>query len=84
MTGGRSVTDHEASGRARCRGHGWGVTNATGGSMVRRWLVTGCSSGLGQALAEAAAQAGDMVAVTARSVARLEDLRSAWPEQIVP
>lgn len=52
--------------------------------MVRRWLVTGCSSGLGQALAEAAAQAGDMVAVTARSVARLEDLRSAWPEQIVP
>ncbi|MEU8948627.1 SDR family oxidoreductase [Streptomyces sp. NPDC048489] len=52
--------------------------------MVRRWLVTGCSSGLGRALAEAAASAGDRVAVTARDVAALDRLRDAWPGQIVP
>lgn len=55
-----------------------------GDSMVRRWLVTGCSSGLGQALAAAAARAGHEVAVTARRTAALEDLVTAWPGRITP
>ncbi|MEV6575965.1 SDR family oxidoreductase [Streptomyces sp. NPDC051577] len=52
--------------------------------MGRRWLVTGCSSGLGRALATAAARAGDQVAVTARKLASLEDLARAWPGHITP
>ncbi|THA86247.1 SDR family oxidoreductase [Streptomyces sp. A0592] len=52
--------------------------------MGRRWLVTGCSSGLGQALATAAARAGDELAVTARKTADLEDLAAAWPGRITP
>ncbi|WP_392896836.1 SDR family oxidoreductase [Streptomyces sp. LN699] len=51
--------------------------------MGRRWLVTGCS-GLGRALAAAAARAGDQVAVTARKLASLEDLVQAWPGHITP
>ncbi|MEU9420588.1 SDR family oxidoreductase [Streptomyces sp. NPDC048272] len=52
--------------------------------MGRRWLVTGCSSGLGRALATAAARAGDQIAVTARKLASLEDLARAWPGHITP
>lgn len=52
--------------------------------MARRWLVTGCSSGLGQALAAAAASAGHRVAVTARKTAALDDLAAAWPGRITP
>ncbi len=50
--------------------------------MGRRWLVTGCSSGLGHALATAAARAGHDVAVTARKTADLEDLAASWPGRI--
>ncbi|WP_424216421.1 SDR family oxidoreductase (plasmid) [Streptomyces sp. BI20] len=52
--------------------------------MTRRWLVTGGSSGLGRALAEAVAASGDLVAVTARRTAALDTLVAAWPEHIVP
>lgn len=52
--------------------------------MPRRWLITGCSRGLGRALAEAAAQAGDLVAATARSTASLGPLLEAHPANIVP
>ncbi|WP_327135169.1 SDR family oxidoreductase [Streptomyces sp. NBC_01343] len=52
--------------------------------MGRRWLLTGCSSGLGRALASAAARAGDELAVTARKTADLEGLAAAWPGRIVP
>ncbi|MFF4244779.1 SDR family oxidoreductase [Streptomyces sp. NPDC001822] len=52
--------------------------------MGRRWLITGCSSGLGHALARAAAAAGDLVAVTARKTADLEDLAAARPGRIIP
>ncbi|MDN3271932.1 SDR family oxidoreductase [Streptomyces sp. MA15] len=52
--------------------------------MVRKWLVTGCSSGLGRALAVAAARAGDDVAITARDTAALSELVSAWPERVFP
>ncbi|MGW8724651.1 SDR family oxidoreductase [Streptomyces sp. NPDC055808] len=52
--------------------------------MGRRWLITGCSSGLGRALAAAAAEAGDELAVTARKTADLAELAAAWPGRIVP
>ncbi|MEV6886214.1 SDR family NAD(P)-dependent oxidoreductase [Streptomyces sp. NPDC051135] len=52
--------------------------------MGRRWLVTGCSSGLGRALAEAAARDGHEVAVTARDTTALDDLATAWPGRIIP
>jgi len=40
----------------------------------RRWLVTGCSTGLGRALAERLAAAEEQVLVTARDAATLADL----------
>ncbi|ROQ94667.1 NADP-dependent 3-hydroxy acid dehydrogenase YdfG [Streptomyces sp. 2132.2] len=52
--------------------------------MGRRWLLTGCSSGLGHALASAAARAGNELAVTARKTPDLEALAAAWPGRIVP
>ncbi|MFG3281318.1 SDR family oxidoreductase [Streptomyces sp. NPDC048111] len=52
--------------------------------MGRRWLLTGCSSGLGHALATAAAAAGDELAVTARKTADLEELAAGWPGRVIP
>ncbi|MFJ8622700.1 SDR family oxidoreductase [Kitasatospora sp. NPDC093550] len=52
--------------------------------MARRWLVTGCSSGLGRALAAAAAEAGDTVLATARTPAALEELRRRHGRRILP
>lgn len=44
------------------------------------WLITGCSTGLGRALAEAVLDAGHRVVVTARDVASVRDLAEAHPE----
>jgi len=44
------------------------------------WLITGCSTGLGRALAEAVLARGDNAAVTARDASRVEDLAAAHPE----
>ncbi|MFF7993596.1 SDR family NAD(P)-dependent oxidoreductase [Kitasatospora xanthocidica] len=52
--------------------------------MTRRWLVTGCSSGLGRALAAAAAEAGDTVAATARKPVALAELRQRHGGRILP
>ncbi|WP_406209676.1 SDR family NAD(P)-dependent oxidoreductase [Kitasatospora sp. NBC_01560] len=52
--------------------------------MTRRWLVTGCSSGLGRALAAAAADAGDTVVVTARRPADLDELVRSRPDRLLP
>ncbi|MFF5637071.1 SDR family NAD(P)-dependent oxidoreductase [Streptomyces sp. NPDC012825] len=60
------------------------VPHTPGGRMGRRWLVTGGSSGLGRALAEAAAAAGHEVAVTARNTAALEETAARHPGRIVP
>lgn len=43
--------------------------------MTRVWLITGCSSGFGRAIALAAAAHGDKVVATARDVSKLADLR---------
>ncbi len=44
------------------------------------WLITGCSTGLGRAFAEAALDRGANVVVTARDVSTVADLADAHPE----
>lgn len=43
------------------------------------WLITGCSTGLGRALARAALAKGDNAVVTARDTATLKDLATEFP-----
>ena len=43
------------------------------------WLITGCSSGFGRALAKAALARGDRVVVTARNTATLGEFAAHWP-----
>ena len=44
------------------------------------WLITGCSTGLGRALAEAVLDCGDNAVVTARDAAGVQDLADAHPD----
>jgi len=44
------------------------------------WLITGCSTGLGRALAAAVLARGDDAVVTARDAATVTDLADAYPE----
>jgi len=46
---------------------------------VSRWLITGCSTGIGRAIASAALQAGHQVVVTARRTETVRDLVDAHP-----
>lgn len=43
------------------------------------WLITGCSTGLGRALATAVLDRGENVVVTARDAASVEDLARPYP-----
>ena len=43
------------------------------------WLITGCSTGLGRALASTALDHGETVVVTVRDAARVEDLARSHP-----
>lgn len=43
------------------------------------WLITGCSTGLGRALATAVLDHGDEVVVTARDVSTVQDIADAHP-----
>jgi NAD(P)-dependent dehydrogenase (short-subunit alcohol dehydrogenase family) len=43
------------------------------------WVITGCSTGLGRAFAEAALAHGHNVVVTARDVAKVQDIAGAHP-----
>lgn len=45
------------------------------------WLVTGCSTGLGRALAEAVIGAGHNAVVTARDAAKVADLANGAPDR---
>jgi NAD(P)-dependent dehydrogenase (short-subunit alcohol dehydrogenase family) len=47
------------------------------------WLITGCSTGLGRALAEAVIGAGHNAVVTARDVAKVADLAEATPGRVL-
>lgn len=44
------------------------------------WLITGCSTGLGRALAQAVLEAGHNAVVTARNAASVEDIAAAHPD----
>lgn len=45
---------------------------------MSRWLITGCSTGIGREIARAALDAGHQVVVTSRRVADVEDLAAAY------
>ena len=48
------------------------------------WFMTGCSSGLGRALAEVALERGERVVLTARQPASIEDLARRFPATALP
>lgn len=48
------------------------------------WLITGCSTGLGRALASAVLEKGENVVVTARDPARVTDLARLYPGSALP
>jgi len=48
--------------------------------MTATWLITGCSTGLGRALAEAVLAHGDNVVVTARDVTSVQEIATARPD----
>lgn len=50
---------------------------------MARWLVTGCSTGIGREIARAALEAGHSVVVTARREEAVRDLVEAHPERAV-
>ncbi|WP_322101909.1 oxidoreductase [Paraburkholderia sp. J41] len=50
--------------------------------MKKTWLITGCSSGLGQQLAEAVAARDDQLVATARNPAVLQELVQRFPETV--
>jgi NAD(P)-dependent dehydrogenase (short-subunit alcohol dehydrogenase family) len=47
--------------------------------LSKVWLITGCSSGLGRAIALQALTAGHRVVATARSMETLHEMREAYP-----
>ena len=48
------------------------------------WLITGCSTGFGRALAERVLETGATVAATARTLAALDDLKARHPDNCLP
>jgi NAD(P)-dependent dehydrogenase (short-subunit alcohol dehydrogenase family) len=53
-------------------------------SETKTWIITGATSGLGLALAEAALRAGDQVVGTARHVDRFASLASQYDDRLLP
>lgn len=51
-------------------------------SVSRVWLITGCSTGFGRALAEAVLKKGDRLIATARNAEKLQDLAQSYPQQV--
>lgn len=54
------------------------------GATLSTWLITGCSTGLGRALAEAVVAHGHNVVATARDTRSLEQLRARASDQVHP
>jgi len=52
------------------------------GALGRVWFVTGCSSGMGRAIAEALASSGDRAVITARSVSQIQNIALRAPERM--
>ena len=51
--------------------------------MKNVWLITGCSTGFGRALAQELLENGYRVAVTARNIDQIKDLADAYPETAI-
>src|SRR5512132_2639046 len=56
---------------------------AEGDHYTSTWLITGCSTGLGRALAEAVIAAGHNAVVTARDAARVADLAEGNSDRVL-
>ena len=52
--------------------------------MEKIWFITGSSRGLGRSLTEAVLKNGAKVAGTARNPQQLDDLKTKYPDQILP
>ncbi|NSL85583.1 SDR family NAD(P)-dependent oxidoreductase [Chitinophaga sp. Mgbs1] len=52
--------------------------------MKKVWFITGSARGLGRSITAAALAKGDLVAATARNPEQLQDLATAYPEQLLP
>ncbi len=50
----------------------------------KRWLITGCSTGIGREIARAALEAGHQVAVTARRVETVQDFAADFGDRALP
>src|ERR1700677_3707025 len=48
--------------------------------MIKTWLITGCSTGFGRLLAQAALDRGDQVVATARDPSTPSDIAKAFPK----
>jgi NAD(P)-dependent dehydrogenase (short-subunit alcohol dehydrogenase family) len=48
---------------------------------MRTWLITGCSSGIGRGVAQAALDAGDNVVVTARNPDAIREFKECFPDR---
>jgi NAD(P)-dependent dehydrogenase (short-subunit alcohol dehydrogenase family) len=59
------------------------VLDMTQESTQKTWIITGASSGLGRALAEAALDAGEAVVATARRLERFADLTERYPDSLL-
>ena len=51
--------------------------------MKNVWLITGCSTGFGRALAQELLENGYRVAITARNIDQVKDLADAYPETAI-
>ncbi len=60
------------------------MAEGTAGGGPRTWFITGTSSGLGRALAEAALEAGERVVATARRAESVADLGRRFGERCIP
>lgn len=50
---------------------------------MKTWLITGCSSGIGRGIAEAALKHGDNVVVTARNKDRIKDFGAEYSDRVL-
>lgn len=57
------------------------AAGAPAGRAAPAWLISGCSTGIGRALALAALGAGHRVAVTARDVGKVRDIAASAPRR---
>lgn len=53
------------------------------GKIMQTWLITGCSSGIGQSIAKAVLENGDQAIVTARDSTKLDSLVKAYPKTAI-